>query len=128
MSSSSETNFPRGGTSTQSTPANNIGEGSSGLGDPGYPKGSGPVSLASRRVPFDTGTILTRRNKQTTGQFNTLTHQKEPGKELQSELHPGPQASNDSTKEESSFMGHRPGGSGTLPGWDKLKDLAGSSS
>lgn len=45
MSSSSEVNFPRGGVSTKKTPANNVGEGSSGLGDPGYPKGGSSVCL-----------------------------------------------------------------------------------
>lgn len=27
--------------------------------------------------------------------------------------------------EDHSFMGHKPGGSATLPGWNKMKDLAG---
>jgi len=35
---------PRGGVGTQETPATNTGSGS-GLGDSGYPKGSGPVRI-----------------------------------------------------------------------------------
>jgi len=39
-----QNNPPRGGVGTQGTPATNTGSGS-GLGDSGYPKGSGPVGI-----------------------------------------------------------------------------------
>lgn len=42
---SARTNPPRGGVGTQGTPATNTG-GGSGLGDSGYPKGSGPVCIS----------------------------------------------------------------------------------
>lgn len=130
MSSASEANFPRGGTSTKSTPANNIGEGSSGLGDSGYPKGSGSVSshpeysLCSL-LQGCTCTTLTIHTEQATGNFNTLTHQKKPGKEQQEEMRSRSEDPSNLSKEDGDFMSHRPGGSETLPGWNKMKEFAG---
>lgn len=57
----------------------------------------------------------------TTGQFTTLRNQKNF-----EQKHDQHTAETDSVqKENSNFMGHKPGHSDTLPGWDKLKDFTG---
>ncbi|BCR90136.1 uncharacterized protein ACHE_60022A [Aspergillus chevalieri] len=91
---------PRGGVGTQETPATNTGSGS-GLGDSGYPKGSGP----------------------TTGQFTTLSNTKGAARESDE----GFEATKNPS-EDRSFMAHKPGHPETLPGWDKLKDVMGYTS
>ncbi|OJJ78580.1 uncharacterized protein ASPGLDRAFT_53511 [Aspergillus glaucus CBS 516.65] len=95
------TNPPRGGVGTRETPATNTGSGS-GLGDSGYPKGSGP----------------------TTGQFTTLANQKGTSRDNDESFFEEPP----NPSEDRSFMAHKPGHPETLPGWDKLKDVIGYTS
>ncbi|GES64336.1 hypothetical protein ATEIFO6365_0008040600 [Aspergillus terreus] len=101
----------RGGAGIVPTPANNV-SGGSGLGDKGYPKGGGMEGL---------GHVATDRPAATEGEFNSLKEQKSMAENHfmnRMEGHGKPTCSN----EDHSFAQHKPGGSDTLPGWNKAKD------
>ncbi|KAL3477670.1 hypothetical protein BJX99DRAFT_257270 [Aspergillus californicus] len=110
------TTSTRGGASAYPTPANNTG-GGSGWGDSGMLKGG--LEGVSKTLSSSSGESQTSKHSAMTGEFSSLTEQKGPGEETyRQEV---AEAGEIRTTADPGFMGHKPGGSGTLPGWEKAK-------
>ncbi|KAJ5267132.1 hypothetical protein N7478_009940 [Penicillium angulare] len=114
------TSISGGGTSSQPTPANNVG-GGSGLGDQGFTKGG---SNDSSNVKVERASGHDPANA--SNSFAGLQDQKERAGNKTLQRFPGSADDNGSAysgEDRNSFMAQKPGGSDTLPGWDKAKDI-----
>ncbi|KAJ5327927.1 hypothetical protein N7541_009034 [Penicillium brevicompactum] len=117
-----QTTSVAGGTSATPTPANNVG-GGTGWGDRlwmgGKEQGLGHVDAPTGRS--------------TMGEFLGLKDQKSRAENKyfqRAEMAEGNDPMNTAgdptcASEDHSFMGQKPGGSETLPGWNKMKEFAG---
>ncbi|KAL3463686.1 hypothetical protein BJX64DRAFT_287155 [Aspergillus heterothallicus] len=116
------TTSTRGGASAYPTPANNSG-GGAGWGDSGFLKGG--LEGISNRLSSGSGESQTSKLSSMSGELSDITEQKAAGEQryknrvaeagaIPSESEGGP-----------SFMKHKPGGSDTLPGWNKAKGALG---
>ncbi|KAL4867073.1 hypothetical protein BDV12DRAFT_171916 [Aspergillus spectabilis] len=107
------TTSTRGGASAYPTPANNSG-GGAGWGDSGFIKGG--LEGFSNRLSSGSGESSTSKLSSLSGELSSLQEQKASGRENNlAEIGGVP------TSENASFMTHKPGGSDTLPGWEKAK-------
>ncbi|KAL4985152.1 hypothetical protein BDW68DRAFT_180000 [Aspergillus falconensis] len=105
-----------GGASAYPTPANNAG-GGAGWGDSGFFKG---VSKES-----GSGESSTSKLSSISGEMSGLRDQKAAGEEQYKSDVAEAGAIPTEAEGNPSFMKHKPGGSDTLPGWNKAKDALG---
>ncbi|KAL4954203.1 hypothetical protein BDW69DRAFT_183722 [Aspergillus filifer] len=101
----------RGGASAYPTPANNAG--------------GGGLEGISNRLSSGSGESSTSKLSSISGEMSDLCNQKAAGeKQYKSDV---AEAGAIPTEAEGnpSFMKHKPGGSDTLPGWNKAKDALG---
>ncbi|KAF7591128.1 hypothetical protein BBP40_001967 [Aspergillus hancockii] len=107
----------RGGASAEPTPANNVG-GGRGWGDPGFLKG-GTNDEGTGHISDKIKTSYSSANE-----FSSLRDQKTHAEDNYMDRMHREEGVKDGTcaTEDHSFMKTRPGGSETLPGWEKAKD------
>ncbi|KAL4805102.1 hypothetical protein BDV18DRAFT_141946 [Aspergillus unguis] len=114
------TTSTRGGASAQPTPANNSG-GGAGWGDSGFIKGG--MDRVSNKLSSSPGDSNSAKVSSASGELSSITEQKRAGeksyrKEVEEAGGPVPSQHEASGQ---GFMSTKPGGSDTLPGWDKAK-------
>ncbi|KAJ5168602.1 FAD dependent oxidoreductase [Penicillium canariense] len=132
MPESSSTNHPTtsvsGGASAQPTPANNVG-GGSGWGDQSFRKG-GSVDMQNEGL----GHVAAHNPRSTIGEFLGLQDQKTRAENkflARADMAAGDTKPTTETgeptcaTEDHSFMGQKPGGGDTLPGWETVKNVFG---
>ncbi|CAG7931521.1 unnamed protein product [Penicillium olsonii] len=118
-----QTTSVAGGTSATPTPANNVG-GGAGWGDRmwmgGKEQGTGHMDAPTGKSTM--GEFLGLRDQKTRAE-NKYFERAEMAENGEYSMN----ATGDPTcaSEDHSFMGHKPGGSDTLPGWNKMKEFAG---
>ncbi|OJJ30308.1 hypothetical protein ASPWEDRAFT_176973 [Aspergillus wentii DTO 134E9] len=109
-----------GGASAFPTPANNVG-GGKGWGDKGFRKGGmdGPGHVHSQSALDFCGNFLGLEQQKSFGESNHSKRAESAGYGTQKTKSGYPTCEN----EDHSFMNHRPGCPGTLPGWSKTKNF-----
>ncbi|KAL2851069.1 hypothetical protein BJY01DRAFT_245171 [Aspergillus pseudoustus] len=110
------TTSTRGGASAYPTPANNAG-GGAGWGDSGFIKGG--LEGISNRLSSGSGESQTSKLSSMSGEMSGLSEQKAAGK--QQYKNDVDEAGAIPSESDPSFMKHKPGGSDTLPGWNKAR-------
>ncbi|KAL2811592.1 hypothetical protein BJX63DRAFT_398825 [Aspergillus granulosus] len=110
------TTSTRGGASAYPTPANNAG-GGAGWGDSGFLKGG--LEGISNRLTSSSGKSQTSELSSISGGLSSITEQKASGE--QRYKNDVAEAGAIPSESDPSFMKHKPGGSDTLPGWNKAK-------
>ncbi|KAL5049380.1 hypothetical protein BDW71DRAFT_204645 [Aspergillus fruticulosus] len=122
MSSSDNqpTTSTRGGASAHPTPANNSG-GGSGWGDSGFLKGG--LEGVSNRLSSTSGESHSGKLSSLSGEMSSLKEQKAVGEQrYQKDVEEaGGTMPRSSDHSDASFMKGKPGGGGTLPGWETAK-------
>ncbi|KAL4915651.1 hypothetical protein BDW62DRAFT_203411 [Aspergillus aurantiobrunneus] len=112
------TTSTRGGASAFPTPANNTG-GGSGWGDSGLLKGG--LDRDSTHLSSSSGESNSAKLSSISGEMSSLTEQKAAGEQSYQQNLADAGAVPSSGNAGVGFMGHKPGGSDTLPGWEKAK-------
>ncbi|KAL4758745.1 uncharacterized protein BDW70DRAFT_90410 [Aspergillus foveolatus] len=122
MSSSDNqpTTSTRGGASAHPTPANNSG-GGAGWGDSGLLKGG--LEGVSNRLSSTSGESHSGKLSNLNGELSSLKEQKMAGEQRyrQDVEEAGGMVPKSSDHSGASFMNGKPGGAGTLPGWETAK-------
>ncbi|CBF73662.1 hypothetical protein AN7990.2 [Aspergillus nidulans FGSC A4] len=122
MSSSDNqpTTSTRGGASAHPTPANNSG-GGAGWGDSGLLKGG--LEGVSNRLSSTSGESHSGKISSLNGELSSLKEQKMAGEQRyrQDIEESGGTVPKSSDHSDASFMTGKPGGAGTLPGWETAK-------
>ncbi|RDW92794.1 uncharacterized protein DSM5745_00116 [Aspergillus mulundensis] len=119
------TTSTRGGASAYPTPANNSG-GGAGWGDSGLLKGG--LEGVSNRLSSSSGESHSGKLSSVTGEYASLKEQKTAGEQRyqQDVDEAGGVVPSSGDHADASFMTGKPGGHGTLPGWETAKGAVNS--
>ncbi|KAL4978871.1 hypothetical protein BDW66DRAFT_148726 [Aspergillus desertorum] len=119
------TTSTRGGASAYPTPANNSG-GGAGWGDSGFLKGG--LKGISNRLSSSSGESHSGKLSDISGEMSSLKEHKAAGEQRyqQDVEEAGGMVPKSSDHTNASFMNGKPGGGGTLPGWETAKGAVNS--